>query len=220
MKKKYVFVQFALIFIFFILPPLFVSKGLPGAATGNFSPWVLIQLILALALEVEHQLFFEPNTHPLGIAGVFKSLSWGTISLGLLMLVFALMQVLCMAFPFLADGSMSLSLPESPLRWLYVLLSLAVGAFYEEELYRQFLPYALTLFAEGKKGWHIFTEIFCLLVFAFSHRYLGWGAVINACLCGLILRLCRIKSLSCYAGSAAHFSYNLIIYAFTLLVSV
>ncbi|UKI54528.1 MAG: CPBP family intramembrane metalloprotease [Treponema succinifaciens] len=67
---------------------------------------------------------------------------------------------------------------------------MAAGAFFEEAVYRQFVPETLnSLF----KKWKIPVEIFSVVIFALAHRYLGWISVFNAAFCGAVLRLCRIK---------------------------
>ncbi|WP_288751810.1 CPBP family glutamic-type intramembrane protease, partial [uncultured Treponema sp.] len=56
----------------------------------------------------------------------------------------------------------------------------------------------------------IASEIFSAAVFAFSHRYLGFFAVLNGAAGYCIFRICLKKTGSLVPGCIAHFLYNLL----------
>ena len=96
-------------------------------------------------------------------------------------------------------------------------VNLAAGAFYEEVLYREFLPETAILLGAGGRL-RIAAEVTVIAVFAFSHLYMGIPAVVNAALCGTVLRLCFVKTGSVAAGFLAHFTYNMLVMVFCALV--
>ena len=132
------------------------------------------------------------------------------------MIIQAMMQALSMAFPGKHE-EMGFSSNYTPLNYVFLLVNLFVGAFYEEVIYREFLPETLLSFTGERKIPGIIAECSCIIIFALSHRYLGLMAVINALLGGIALRICRRKSLSIWAGTAAHFLYNAILLIFAIL---
>ena len=105
-------------------------------------------------------------------------------------------------------------------------LSLAVnflaGAFYEEVLYREFVPKTLYALLEGfssdrgRIAIGIIVESFAVLVFAAAHRYMGFFAVLNALLCAIALRNCYVKTGGAYTGTIVHFLYNMMNLFFVL----
>lgn len=224
MKLKYLSAEFLLFFLILVLPPLMaVPSGLPPAAP-RFSlasaQSLLIAILLCLQLRKEH---------PLPPCPAFRAISIATITFGILMLVYAAVElggtVLSMLFGLgepLAASRQITGLGQ----WLLAAAALATGAFYEECLYRAFLP-EIPLLLLGKAGstWiqghkkplATGIEAFCVIVFALSHRYLGMLAVTNALLCGTVLRVCYRKSGGILCGTAAHFCYNMTLLLFSSL---
>ncbi|MBO4318911.1 MAG: CPBP family intramembrane metalloprotease [Treponema sp.] len=143
-------------------------------------------------------------------------LSWSALCFGFLMIIQALMQALTLILP--VDYKETLiDLNFSKFEYAVVFLNLLTGAFYEEVIYREYLPETLLLFSKERKIPAILSECACVLVFAMSHRYLGLMAVLNALLGGIMLRICRKKSLSIWAGTFAHFAYNAVLLIFAIL---
>ena len=75
------------------------------------------------------------------------------------------------------------------------------------------------VFVKHEKALTAIVEGSCALLFAFSHRYMGIPAVINALLCGIVLRICYKKTGSIFCGTAAHGCYNLTLLAFASLAA-
>ena len=216
MKKKYIFLQFALVFLFFVLPPLLISGTQVQTPVGTLSWMIAVEALLALVLEIQQRKLFTKKTDSPVTQRFIYSLSFGTITLGLLMLSFAALQAISIVFPSLFRQNTVVARPETVPELLCVLLTFAVSAFYEEVLYRQYVPFVALYAAGNVKPLRLISEIVCVLVFAFSHRYLGWSAVINAFICGIILRWCYVKTQSVIPGSIAHFVYNVTVYAFLM----
>ena len=210
---------FSVVFLFFILPPLFNTKS-PSLVFSSWS-FPLIQLILfflsLLLLYIDGCLFFDLKSQK-------GSLSYR--------LIFPAVFCLCLLFSisFLINGlsiiishntiQEEITRPSNFKEWIFCVLTFFFSAFYEESIYRFFLPESIKSFfltcKPSLQKYLIYTgEICTALLFAFSHRYAGLFSVINALLAHIVLRLCLKKTGSVYAGFTAHFIYN--ITAFTLL---
>lgn len=93
----------------------------------------------------------------------------------------------------------------------YCILKFCLAAFYEEVLYRLYLPEQLKRLLKNTKNkiTQIYIpEIITIILFALGHKYLGIFAVINACIACVILRICYIKTQNIFASTIAHFLYN------------
>lgn len=112
------------------------------------------------------------------------------------------------------DSSTTLvTVPHTFFQWVACVLTFLPAAFYEEVIYRFYLPDALISLVSRKtekKFFIILCEILSCLIFAFSHYYLGWLSVLNAVMGHLILRTCYKKNGTIWPGVAAHFIYNMI----------
>lgn len=102
-----------------------------------------------------------------------------------------------------------------------VFLMLFFSVFYEEAFYRVYLPTATANFlvyatAPKRQVAEIVAELGALFLFAFAHRYLGFGAVLYAavahCILRWIFRLLKKKSLAFALIFALHAANNLIVY--------
>ncbi|MBP5450646.1 MAG: CPBP family intramembrane metalloprotease [Treponema sp.] len=220
MKNKYILIEWIGVLIFLVLPPLLVNPGSSAtiANNGEFSPYIFLRLIIAIFLYCQQIYVIKKSLGDK--ASRFRRLvlfcTWSALCLGLLMIVQALMQALAMVFP-VNHEEIGFSSTFTALNYILLFINLFAGAFYEEVIYREFLPETLLLFTGERKIPGIIAESSCILIFALSHRYLGLMAVINALLGGIILRVCRKKSLSIWAGTAAHFLYNAILLLFAIL---
>ncbi|MGN0728280.1 CPBP family intramembrane glutamic endopeptidase [Treponema sp.] len=216
MKKRYILAEFLIVLAFLVVPPLFAEEG---ASLGNgISLSVISELVAASLLQIQHLSMKRsckptPKEH---FCFVVRSLKWGALTLGHMMLVFSAVQLISFAMRLSPSHSgVVLFHPEKISSWIFVAVTLAAGAFFEEVLYRQYLPETLaTLLGERK----IPAEILSVLLFALAHRYLGWISVLNAVLCGAFLRLCRVKTGAVVSSAAAHFLYNLSLTVFSVLL--
>ena len=219
MKKRYILIEFLLVLAFLAVPPVFVSHGTGLSQAGTFNSSVLYQLLISVILFFQ---FLKLKPAEKSKAKIFRFLFHGTITLGILMIIFALMQSIELLFSNEEMKSQNF-MPDvdGPLSILFLTLAVVCGAFYEEVLYRQFLPEFMALIAGEKINRKLVfygTEFLALLLFAFAHRYQGWISVVNSFLCGTVLRLCYKKTSSVLPGAAAHAVYNLSLSVFYILI--
>lgn len=103
--------------------------------------------------------------------------------------------------------------PEGVKEWTYCLINFFFSSFYEEGVYRFFIPEALLYFTRNckdKRMVEIDCEILGMILFALGHIYLGILSVINAAIAYFVLRFCFKKTNSLVPGTAAHFLYNVL----------
>lgn len=108
--------------------------------------------------------------------------------------------------------------PESSGQWIYCSMNFLFSSFYEEAVYRFFLPEALIWLTRNVKDRKMAIadcEIISMILFSLGHIYMGFFSVLNAALAYIILRYCFRKTGSLVPGTMAHFAYNL----FQLIVS-
>lgn len=225
MKKRYILIEFLLVFLFLVLPPLFVKASSGISKTLTFTPAAAVQLLVAVFLQMHFVYFLRPANNASSVnsakkAGrIFTVSFWWSITLGSLMLIFALMQTL--SFFIEQNAHHTMQSVTSVFAWISVTVSVAIAAFYEEALYRQFLPEVSAILLVGKinkKIFFHFIEVLVILIFAFSHRYLGFIPVLNAFACGAVLRLCYRKTGSIWTGALAHFTYNMTLIIFSQII--
>ena len=225
MKKKYLFFEFIILFLFLGLPPLLVGESQAGsdalAGAMTFSWRTMMKLAAAGCIVFQNWYLGGQNASGNNkFSLLISGLKWSSITLGLLMLIYAVIQVFVMlmaqngiALIRSAPGSVA---PATIAGWIFITLNIAVSAFYEETMYRLFFPDTLLIFAQDHPKIHWIIELSVMMVFAFSHRYMGIMAVVNAFACGAALRLCKRKSGGIAAGTAAHFVYNLSMVIFSI----
>lgn len=211
MKKKYLIAEFLVIFMFLVIPPLLQGPGNESveiAYGGRLSFSVLMQALISILILMQDKKihFIELQDDSSKIKTLIRFMTWCPICLGLTMLTQAFLAGISMIFPF--QEQPSIVFPKDRGGWIIYFVNLLVAVVYEETIYRLFLPDLLIKFSDGGKNLLIPIEIFCILIFSFSHRYLGYLAVINAAICGAFLRLTKLKSKKIWAGVLAHFLYN------------
>ena len=109
--------------------------------------------------------------------------------------------------------------PETTFGWVNVLTGTMCAAFYEEVLYRAYLPYAMKIVCTKKdapqesvktKRMSLVCEGLCIVLFALAHRYAGILAVVNALFGGFVLRRCFLRTNALWTTVAAHTAYNFV----------
>ncbi len=212
MKTKYLFLEFSIIFIFLVIPPLFQGptdgNSVNIANGGRFSLMIAVQGLISAALICQDSRtpFLDESGRVRKFSTGLSFLIWTPISLGLAMLSQAAFTGLSMLTG--TEGSPIPVFPESPGQWTVYFLNLSIGVLFEEAIYRLFLPDALVSLTGGRKKLRIPCEAACIAIFALSHRYMGIMAVMNAAVCGTIFRIARIRSGRIWAPTAAHLIYN------------
>ena len=221
MKKKYLFAEFIILFAFFILPPLFVF---PKNQTLTFSTFPLsasLRAVIAALLYLQ----FKSEKSENSFFYISKTLEWSALTLGFLMLIFTFFEFFSIFF--LKENLNATNVPSLPstfIEWIFVILTFLFGAFYEEVLYRLYLPQILKIFLfptfneKTKNKENLLIEIPPILIFALAHRYLGWIGVFNAASSAFILRICFLKTKNICAGTFSHFLYNFLLFLFAVLI--
>ena len=230
MKKNYIFFEFPIVFIFLILPPILQVESNSQVWNKGFYMGAIIQLFIALFLDFQHYYTVKnlkclEENKTLRFKTLVTVLKWWPLTFGLLMLIYAFFLTLSILFPSVFSSSAFISysfLDEKSksiyfFKILFILFSFISAAYYEEVLYRQFFPNSLFFLGDfflkkKNKVLQFLAESICLVFFALAHRYLGFAAVLNAGLCGLVLRICTIKTKSVYTGTLAHCLYNILLF--------
>lgn len=230
---------FAASLCFFVIPPLFAGR----ASARAFSVWTfpLKPLLYALFAFVLVRFSFPPSARVKGNAFRFVRTGWTLATFGALCVIASVMEIVVR----LAGGKESLepALPSSIAETFFCIVNFACASFYEEALYRLYLPESLRAVLEdllskrinksehentlqkknaakehGSRNIFLISEISALSLFALSHRYLGVPAVANAFFAGIVLRICCKKSKTLWTNTAAHFAYNMLsLVLFTLI---
>ena|SRR5574344_595660 len=214
--------QFLFITVLFALPPLFARNASPEA----FTAWTFPVLPLLYAFFAALLLRYSGIVHIQQCSSsqsrrimMYMRIGYASASFGALCVISSAVEL----FLHFTGSSVhqNVTLPSTALSVVFCIIEFACSSFFEEVLYRFYLPESLISLLTKKTHFRysrITSETICILLFACAHRYLGIPSVINAAAAGIILRLCYKKSSSVSAGTAAHFAYNLLsLYLFSKL---
>lgn len=229
MKKLVLCIEFILICIFLVIPPLYI-KTPQNNIDLKLSPYTII--LLFISLFIFYQFEFR-KANKLEKINFYQLISKSFIYTFILIII----HLIISAFSYFTNQSKNIifNIDNTIIGILLIILNLLISAFYEEVIYRLFLPEAIlklsktiiNLFNKDinkfspkviKTGKYLI-EFICILIFAFSHRYNGIIAVINAFLAGSLYRYCRIKNKTILISTISHFIYNcyILILAYQLL---
>lgn len=216
-KKTSLFLLFLVLF-FFALPPIFCATTAVSTRKIEFSVFSVASVALSFVfLFLSSTKRTAPPTPKERFSSFIICVKTATFCFAALMLIFAFFQVLSVLLPQgFASAQETLEPPAGVLGWLSFVLALASAAFFEEALYRQFLPKLLITLLPQKKPLIATAELFCVALFALAHKG-GALALLNAVFCAVTLRLFRLKSPSIIPVFASHFLYNLTLSLFTIL---
>lgn len=217
MKKYFLYIEFFLLSLFFVLPPFFVNNNTNSNLTiekFQFSFYTIIILIVASFLYYQ---FEYSNYKTKKITLLNFSLILGKIFFyfGILILIYiTLISIsILLKLPINTNSYLNPSLKNI----LLILVNFIFSAFYEESLYRLYLPTILTNFFSKKLSFFnkycpnssmFLIETICIFIFGFSHFYLGLLGILNALISGTILRICAKKNNTIIIGTFSHFLYN------------
>jgi membrane protease YdiL (CAAX protease family) len=203
MKKTFFAIEFAIVALFLLLPPVIFSSDSQNVKI-TLTPFAFFSLAAGLFLYFfNRKPFYSSDSQDENINSI-KKISVLTVCFGLLILTsvvfFAVQEFL------LKQNSPETLVPENAVEWIMALTALAFGAVYEEALYRFFVPQFFLFYFEGKAI--VFFEAVSVLLFALAHLYLGTAGFLNALICGIILRLTYKKTKDLPANCLIHFLYN------------
>ncbi|WP_178843672.1 CPBP family intramembrane glutamic endopeptidase [uncultured Treponema sp.] len=213
MKKMLFATEFFLVSLIFLLPPLtfFPGKSTPAPQEIKLTFFCLSETLVCVLLLFHHKDLYLKKYKFTQKPDVFTRHSAVLLSFGILIFISIIFQIiLCLLKRHFQENTgsfLDLVPPSSPLLWLSFFSALLCGAFCEEFLYRFYLPdFGSELFPVNRFP---FWEVLSVLVFGFSHSYLGIAGILNAISCGTILRLLFLKTKSLAASAGVHFFYNL-----------
>ena len=208
---------FFIILLFFVIPPCFSLSP----SSSQFTVWSFpfINLFYALIAFLIYFFFNDDSRFSL----VFFPFLF---SLALLLCASFFIKSLSIFFSdvffqktessFLAESDIQILRPQNFSSWIFCILTFLFSAFYEEVIYRFFIPDSLILFASKKLSSKavsfccVGSEIITALLFAAAHIYLGLFSVLNALAAHVILRLIYKKYGLLIPVFLAHFCYNII----------
>lgn len=192
-----------------VLPPCFAAPPNELSLEPRISHLVLIAVSMLLLARYAKAFLPQRNKNP-----AQKAVTTGAslVAFGVLCLSSVLASVLLWK-----KGNV----PPFPLlhgKILLCIITFLTSAFYEETIYRLYLPSILQIALKRSSKMEgtlstvarTIAEALPLLVFAFSHKYSGMASVFNALAAAAALRICLIKGGSLAACVLVHTSYNTI----------
>ena len=207
---------FFLVLFFFVIPPAFFPSK--AVETISFPITNLVLFLFSIFLfyftSRKEKDFKNPKKNK---GRLFKLILNAA-------LCFASLFALGMIFNFLSfqfsQKKAGICLPETKKEFFYITLSFLFSAFYEEILYRLYIPEQIKTFFHGTKKYitvFLISEIPSLLFFALAHKYNGIFAVLNAGFAYIILRFFYKKTDNIFVNVASHFFYNLMMLFLSLI---
>lgn len=201
--------------IMWVLPPfLTVSQNALTLSDAREIVYPLSIYLNFFASLLLYFLFSESFSHPESSSEsssdsqIFKKHSVFLITFGSIFVLAGIFELLSY-FGLIPFNEIRLVFPKTPLKIAGVILGTFFAAFFEEFLYRFYLPESLISFFNGKKLHPAVIEISVVLIFAFFHLYRGWTNVVFAFLSGMILRWSFKNTKSLVSVSIIHGLYNL-----------
>lgn len=209
--------EFILVLALLVLPPiLFQAAGSLAVLTFAYPPQTFFLALVALLIYMQNR-----NVHLIRFQGrwsffrilVFSGESF--LAFGILCVVSAVLEF--SGHFFSVESELKIVRPERFNDFAIFFIGTFCAAFYEEVLYRMYLPEAMKHLCVGwKKVPEFFLkwgpEFLAVVLFALGHIYLGRLGFLNALLCGIALRRCVLKTHSLWFSLIPHFAYNALIF--------
>lgn len=218
---------FSIISLFFVIPPLFVNApSVQHIDFTFFSVQNFAHFVIAFFIFLFYKKSVE-NDEKLSS----KILKYSIFFVIIFILLFGISFICNFSAQKFLDNENSLinsevfvEIPQGFFDFLICIFNLMFAAFFEEVIYRFYLPFGIKnllfrkFFYENQnksytvfeKSILLFIEIVAMLIFSFSHRYLGIFSVVNAAVAHLVLRFSFIRSKSLIPSTLAHFFYNFV----------
>lgn len=201
---------------FFILPPLFLQSS-------NFSfseiSFPTMQASFAFFAIILYFVFFQTQNKRKSALAFHINVGFTLLTFGALCILATIINLISIFLK--KTNEINFSSPKNFSSILFLLLLFAFASWFEEIMYRAFLPFAVnnllkiffnkinfTNHLQNEKIIFFISEFFALFSFALSHKYLGFFSVVNALCAGIILRLCFLKTKTPFTNFFAHFFYN------------
>lgn len=209
------FLEFFTILAFFVLPPIFAHSS------ANIIQFTFLQVLIygflgiycfirGKNLVTENIFYSQENTKKISIKHL--------LALSIIILVFLFLNGYLWKIIARLNQE-KIQLQKSVFYQLFQIFGIFVYAFYEETMYRYFLPtsiwknLSIISKSENPPKWiFALSEIIALLLFSFGHLYMGIFAVLNGFFAGIALRFLVWKTKSVFPSTIIHFIYNLVLY--------
>lgn len=214
MKKQPYAIEFVCILCIFALPPLFMHGSLSQEKEAVYPVQTfLLAAFAGLLLYVENKRNGK-RLYKNSFSKRIMQTSASLVTFGILCLSFAVASLCSYIFQPEAPQT-HLLLPHTAVGIINCIIGTVCAVFYEEVLYRLYLPTAaLRLF--GKK-YRLLCEGGAVVLFSLGHLYLGIFGCLNALVAGIALRRCMIKTESLVPPFGVHLLYNALMLAFSFL---
>ena len=224
---------FSIISLFFVIPPLFVNApSVQHIDFTLFSVQNLSHFVIAVFIFLFYKKLVE-NDEQISTK-ILKYLIYFVVIFILLFGIsficnFSAQKLLNSENSFV-NSQVFVEIPQGFFDFLICIFNLLFAAFFEEVIYRFYIPFGIKNFLFRKvfdenqsksytifeKSILLFIEIVTMLIFSFSHKYLGIFSVVNAAVAHLVLRFSFIRSKSLIPSTLAHFFYNFVSLMFGL----
>lgn len=231
MKKIIFYLVFLSICTVLIIPSLFTISSKNNLPDFSITYYKVLLFIFAFAIYYQYE--FSKAQYKFSLVTLLINLGKIFLFFGILIFVQTIINSI-FYFIFKTD-LVNIDFNFNFFSVLSVILNFLILAFYEETLYRLYLPESLKTIFEDiynilfhkknnnfKQKYESFTkiilEVLCIFLFAIPHYYLGWNAVINAFICGFVLRICYLKNKTILIGTFSHFFYNCFIFITAVLL--
>ena len=217
MKKRFFATEFAVVLLFFVVPPILSSVRPDGDMQLHVSPAVFVYASCALVLlwqmkrQPEEGTLHDESSDSRLVFFVCQGAA--LVTFGALMVVAGLIS-LSGTYLLHLEERVHVLPPETWYGWMYAAAGTVCASFYEEVIYRVYLPHALFTLLGAR--FELLCEAAAVALFALAHRYLGFPAVVNSLFAGMILRRCYVKTGKVWTNVSAHAAYNIVMLFLTL----
>jgi membrane protease YdiL (CAAX protease family) len=201
-------IEFALVILFLVLPPILwgIRGMLQGATAYRVDPLYPVPDILARTFYAVWLYYLYTGTKSRKTQGTHR-IPMFALTLAAVALSSLVFQGLSRLLPLSTPPEIiGMSIPGYD-PWFIAnnIIGTAIFAFFEELLYRTYLPSRLLNFRLNKYTGAALSQG----LFAIAHISMGPWGVLNALVCGLSLQLCYQKTKSLTVITAIHILYNL-----------
>lgn len=224
-KSAFSFFVFLYVLLYFVIPPVvvqfFSERQEVLLAHYPFSTFLLGGIAFLIYISVLKGKIFEEEIlserQPF-----FLYSSNALVAFGALCLSSVIFELIAF-FAGSKAGLHSVVFPAGFLGKVDFVFGVIFAAFFEEVIYRFYLPRALKelLFKVRKNPQNekinlrlsLIAETASLILFALPHLYLGFFGFLNALVCGVVLRVCMVKTKTIWISFAVHGLYNFLSFA-------
>lgn len=205
--------ELAFVIALLVIPPIVSGAGRADGSAGTLPAPAFSARLVALTTAAALLYARHRNVHLIRFQSRWTAMRIAVMS-GVSLAAFGALCVssalAALAGHLSGAGSASLSAPCGIAGWLGAAGAVICAAFYEEVLYRMYLPEELkSLLSSGGKIPAMVPECAGVLLFAAAHSYQGALGVANALVCGAALRRTIAATRSIWFALVPHAAYNM-----------